>query len=1160
MRPNIFRCLAVTGVAGAMISTLLVGAGQQAVAAETSAWSGGSMSFDTAAVVSRSDIVLGQANDARFESLPLGNGRLGVAAWSPAEGPTLQVNRSNLLGRPSVPEGDTSIPSLGELVIPSLSTVTTSSNFAGRLDLYDGVFRTTGAGVTVETRVLADRDVVVVDVSGVAPSSQQTVEMRLWEPRTASVTTSGGIAVMSQTWFDNTAKASTGFLNALTAKGRHVTASAPDSRTIRVTFQPETDGTFRVVLGAPEYGGGDVAAAASAAVGTAVTDSNAVLRAAHDTYWHDVWSRAGTFKMSSANGEAEYLENLRQLALYTAAAGDRGDYPMSHGGVANLFTFNRDKTDWDSRFWWHWNLRQQVDFNRSAGVPELNEAYLRLYRDFIDEMVADTSRNTGGKRGACVQETMSYGGGGGCNPSQTTDLGYQTHLYSTGSEVGLNIWKQYKFTGDLSVLTENYPVIKQAALFLIDQSTVGADGKRHLEVAYGRETHWDTRDPASDLAGMKAFLPVAAQVADLLGVDAALAAEFRAAAAQVPDFTVNTVNGKEVIAPNAKPVESKNLENVELEPIWPYDVISDNDGVWTERARNTFAARPYPQYLDWSSDAIHAARLGLANEVRTITLVNTAKFQSYINGYAFLSRDYVAGSETKSAYYEWNGYLGVALHEALVQYHDGLLRIAPAWPSAWDADAELSVEGGHRVGVQVRAGVPATVGIRAGSSGDVRIRNPWSGQQVRVVTSTGTVVVPPTTAAELTAPVTSGTTYLLERTAKPTSSLPFEAVSGTRATTAKAYGTRTIGLPAGPAAGGTQIALPISASFNDDAVASAGALSDGDFAGGYKLAAETFPAAGPSTQGGVLWDFGSTATGRNNNIRAAGQTVTLPLAKYSKIHILASAAYGPVTSQFTVNYSDGTTTSASLSVPDWVQGGTDKAAVTMPYRYTPTARQDYAVRLYDLTLSPTSTKVVRSITMPAAGSAPVHVFAVTGEAASVAQPVSTVFDNDGISTEAAPAAGNFSGGRSYPADQLPAAGAVTVDDVTVEFPRSDGTALNNVNANAQTVPLAAGRYSRLQLLASSSFGPVTSSFVLTYSDGSTATVSAAVPDWWHPEGTRAAYTTTKVYSSSGALTVPVYIYPIDLAADRNKVLTSVKLPTAPSGLGRIRIFAVSGVA
>jgi hypothetical protein len=1141
-----------------MIGTSLIGIAEPAVAATgTSAWNGDSMEFDTSSVVSRSDIVLQQANNDRYESLPLGNGRLGVAAWSPTEGPTFQVNRSNLLGQ-------SAIPSLGELVIPSLGRVTTSADFAGRLDLYDGVLRTSGGGVTVETRVLADRDAVVVDVSGVAPDSQQTVEMRLWEPRTPSVTTSGDIAVMSQTWFDNTAKASAGFLNALTANGRNVTASAPDSRTIKVTFQPNNDGTFRVVLAAPFYGGGDAATAARTAVGTTVTDSNTALRTAHHDFWHDIWSRGGNFKMSSANGEAEYLENLRQLALYTAAAGDRGRYPMSHGGVANLFSFNRDRTDWDSRFWWHWNLRQQVDFNRSAGVLELNDSYFRLYRESLDQMVADTNRNTGGKRGACVQETMSYGGGGGCNPSQTTDLGYQTHLYSTGAEVGLNIWRQYRHTGDLSFLAENYPVIKQSALFLLDMSTVGSDGKRHMEVSYGHETYWDTRDPATDLAAMKAFFPIAAQAADLLGLDSGLAAEFRTAAAQVPDFALKTVSGKTVIAPSATPVESKNLENVELEPVWPYEVISDDDGVWTERARDTFTHRPYPQYLDWSSDAIHAARLGLANEVRTITLVNTGKFQVYPSGYSYLSRDYTPGSETtidqlKSPYYEWNGYLGVALHEALVQYHDGLLRIAPAWPSAWDVDGQLSVPGGHRVGVQMRAGAPVTVGIRAGSTGDIQIRNPWSGQQVRVVTSSGTVVTPSTSAATLTASVRSGTTYYVERTSTPTNSLSFQKVSGAPATTAKRYQTRTIGLEPGAGAT-TQIALPIAAAYNDDSVATANAISDGDFSGGYKLAAETFPEPGTSTKAGVLWEFGPKATGQKNNIRATGQVVTVPLARYSKIHLLAASAFGPVNAPFTVTYSDGTTTTTSLSVPDWVQGGTDKAAVTMPYRYTPTAAQNYTTRLYDLSFSPTSTKFVRSITMPAAGAAPVHVFAMTGEAASVAQPISALYDNDGIATAAAPTAGNFSGGLSYPADQLPAAGAVTVDDVSVDFPSSAGTDKNNLNANSQTINLAPAKYRRLQLLASSSFGPVTGSFVLTYTDGSTTSAGVTVPDWWHPEGSRTAFSTTKIYSSSGAQNTAVHLYPINLPVDSAKVLASVTLPAAPSGNGRIRIFAITGVA
>ncbi|MYS23714.1 carbohydrate-binding protein, partial [Streptomyces sp. SID4948] len=75
------------------------------------------------------------------------------------------------------------------------------------------------------------------------------------------------------------------------------------------------------------------------------------------------------------------------------------------------------------------------------------------------------------------------------------------------------------------------------------------------------------------------------------------------------------------------------------------------------------------------------------------------------------------------------------------------------------------------------------------------IRNPWPGQSIEVVNASGnTVVVQPTTAAGISVPVTSGQSYLVERTGSPTTSLPFAQVSGTPATTAKHLGNVQIGL------------------------------------------------------------------------------------------------------------------------------------------------------------------------------------------------------------------------------------------------------------------------------------------------------------------------------------------------------------------------------
>jgi hypothetical protein len=203
-------------------------------------------------------------------------------------------------------------------------------------------------------------------------------------------------------------------------------------------------------------------------------------------------------------------------------------------------------------------------------------------------------------------------------------------------------------------------------------------------------------------------------------------------------------------------------------------------------------------------DAIDAARLGMASEVASKLASITQSHQVYINGLADLGAD--VGTE---GYSEQASGVATALNEALVQDYDGTLRIAPAWPAGWDVSGTVSVQGNTKVDVQVQGGTPVTVAIQAGSSGTMRVRNPWPGQQVEVVNgSSEAVVVAPSAAGTLNVPVTSGQSYLVERTAQLTTSLPFAQVSGTQATAARHLGNRQIGLDGGSTStppSGTQV-------------------------------------------------------------------------------------------------------------------------------------------------------------------------------------------------------------------------------------------------------------------------------------------------------------------------------------------------------------------
>src|SRR5882757_4044003 len=281
----------------AIIASLLATGGPPAVAAPgTTAWQNGTFVVDTPNVVRRSDIVLQRPNPAPAESLPLGNGALGAAVWS-ADGFTAQLNRTD-----TFPDRK----SLGQLVIPGLSRLTSAADFSGTLDLYDGMLRQSGGGMTLTAFVRADTQQLVVDVTGADPNSTQTAQVKLWSGRSPQARAAGSVAALAETWVDNNGAGASGrtfgSLAGLTAGGRNVVASTPNNLTGQVSFQPNTDGSFRIVVAAPTWTGGDSIATTNSVLDGAATRPQNEVRDAHLQWWHNYWQSAGLIKISSADG------------------------------------------------------------------------------------------------------------------------------------------------------------------------------------------------------------------------------------------------------------------------------------------------------------------------------------------------------------------------------------------------------------------------------------------------------------------------------------------------------------------------------------------------------------------------------------------------------------------------------------------------------------------------------------------------------------------------------------------------------------------------------------------------------------------------------------------------------------------------------------------
>ena len=799
-----------------------------AAASLTTAWSSGAFSLNTAGVVARSDVVIGAPNSSPSQFLPLSNGSLGVAAWA-AGGFTAQLNRSDTMPQRLSP---------GQVQIPGLAAMTSAANFTGTLDLYNGMLDESGGGMAMQAWVPAGKDELIVNVTGASPGARQTATLSLWSGRSPAASAPGAIGSLAQTWADNSQTGASGqtfgAMAAITAGGQNVTTSVVNSTQVQVSFTPNSDGSFRIIVASPAWTGGNPASTASSLIGGDTTASVASLLSAQSSWWNGYWAGSGLIEANSADGTAQYMENLRTLYLYDEAGlMHSGRYPGSQAGLADLYAYDKDQQDWYPAGYWLWNLRGEISANLSSGNFALNLPIFDMYLNDLPAIESWTKAQMNGKPGACVPETMRFNGngyynGGGitadasCATASNPDFNAET--VTSGAEIALWVWQQYQDTGNLSFLQKYYPIMQQAATFLLAWQSTGSDGYLHA-VANAHETQWSVADPATDIAADQALFPATISAATLLGTDSALAAQLRTALGQVEPYPRTDASthsqllnpqptsasaaasadakGNDVIADSYQPAAANhNQENVGLEPVWPYGVIGDSTTVsgdnLTALADRTYNSRPYPNQPDWTYDSVDAARLDMSSQVASDLVAATEKYQAYISGLAAWNP-----SSIDEPYIEQTANVAVTLDESLATDYDGTLRFAPAWPSGWDAAGTVYIQGGSKVDIQVEGGTLATAAIQAGTTGTMTVRNPWPGQQAEVVNgATAAVVVSPTSGATLSVPVTAGQSYLVEQPSSPTTALPFAQVTGTQATAAKHLGGVQIGIDAGTGTGG----------------------------------------------------------------------------------------------------------------------------------------------------------------------------------------------------------------------------------------------------------------------------------------------------------------------------------------------------------------------
>jgi hypothetical protein len=295
--------------------------------------------------VSPSDLVYERPAETPDAGQPIGNGRMGTMVWTSPAAVHLQINRVDIFavnrdhqGQPGHRGSTTDycggiagvvIHVGGQPLAPD------EESFRQRLSLETAECTIEGQGLEVRCFISADSDVLVMEVDDRREAPQPlkvTVSMlRNPEVRTgAHVATSTFIEapsriVLTQRFRERDYHHASAVVVAVAGGGAEIEQTSATSRTL---ILPAVQGRRVILISSaaawdPDR---DIARTAGALADEAGARPVAELRAAHQAWWNEFWSR--TFvKLKSADGRAEQAGRWRDLHLYHLASSSRGELP-----------------------------------------------------------------------------------------------------------------------------------------------------------------------------------------------------------------------------------------------------------------------------------------------------------------------------------------------------------------------------------------------------------------------------------------------------------------------------------------------------------------------------------------------------------------------------------------------------------------------------------------------------------------------------------------------------------------------------------------------------------------------------------------------------------------------------------------------------------------